>query len=80
MSDTKKSGHRYLYANIRALCEEKGVSIAQLERQAGLGNGVIRKWETASPTVRTASAVANCLGVTVGDLLRERPSASTPPP
>ena len=61
-----------LYANVQALCREKGISIAFLERNTKLGNGVIRKWDKASPQLRTVTAVANYLGVTVDELLAER--------
>ena len=49
------------------------MTIAELERKAGLGNGVIRKWDRASPTLRTVSAVADCLGVTINELLEMSP-------
>lgn len=63
-------GHAYLLDNIRKRCYDKGLSISALERGAGLGNGVIRKWNSASPTLRTVIAVADYLGVTVNDLLK----------
>lgn len=63
-------GHPYLLDNIKRRCYEKGLSISALERAAGLGNGVIRKWNSASPTLRTVIAVADYLGVTVNDLLK----------
>ena len=59
-----------LYTKIRNLCEERQMSIAELERAAGIGNGVIRKWNSASPTLRTVGAVADVLGVTFTDLLK----------
>ena len=59
-----------LYTNIRRLCEEKHISIAALERKAGIGNGVIRKWNAASPTLRTLIAVADSLNVTLDALIK----------
>jgi len=59
-----------LYTKIQNLCEERQMSIAELERAAGIGNGVIRKWNSASPTLRTVGAVADVLGVTFADLLK----------
>ena len=59
----------HLYARLQTLCKERNMTIAELERKAGLGNGVIRKWDRASPTLRTVSAVAECLGVSVDELL-----------
>ena len=58
-----------LYTNVRLMCQERNITVAELERAAGLGNGVIRKWDNASPTLRTVIAVANYLGVTLDELL-----------
>lgn len=59
-----------LYTNIRSICEEKCLTISELERATGLGNGVVRKWNVASPTLRTVIAVADFLGVTLDELVR----------
>ncbi|MBQ6986854.1 MAG: helix-turn-helix transcriptional regulator [Oscillibacter sp.] len=72
MKFTQKANTPYLYTNIRALCAAKGLSIAELERSAGLGNGVVRKWEAASPTLRSVVMVAECLGTTVDALIQPR--------
>ena len=63
---------RFLLLNIQRLCDEKRVSIAELERESGLGNGVVRKWGKASPTLRTVIAVAQYLGVSLDELLLKR--------
>ena len=60
-----------LYTNIRTICGERHITIAELERAAGLGNGVVRKWNSASPTLRTVIAVAQHLGVTLDELLAQ---------
>ena len=70
MKPTQKVATPYLYTNIRAICEAKSLSIAELERSAGLGNGVVRKWEAASPTLRSVVAVAEYLGTTVDELIQ----------
>ena len=72
MKSTQKTEIPNLYANIRAICEAKSLSIAELERSAGLGNGVVRKWEAASPTLRSVVAVAEYLGTTVDELIQPR--------
>ena len=33
--------------NIRKRCADKGITLAELERRTGIGNGVIRRWEFA---------------------------------
>ncbi len=58
-----------LVENIRALCAEKRISIAALERSVGLGNGVIARWDESSPRLESVLAVANYFGVSVNQLL-----------
>ena len=59
-----------LYTNIRTICGQRRLSISELERATGLGNGVVRKWNAASPTLRTVIAVADFLNVTLDELVR----------
>ena len=70
MSAIRKANPCKLYTNIHRICRERDITIAELERAAGLGNGVIRKWDQASPTLRTVVAVAEYLGVSIDDLLK----------
>ena len=60
-----------LLKNISRLCKEKGVSIARLERETGIGNGTISRWGTSSPTVENARKVAEYLGTTVDALISD---------
>lgn len=55
--------------NIRHLCKEQNRTIAELEREAKLGNGVIARWGEMNPRVDKLKAVADVLGVTVDDLI-----------
>ena len=57
--------------NIRALCKNKGISLWALERELGIGNGVIARWETSYPRVDNVKLVADFFGVTIDDLLKE---------
>lgn len=57
--------------NIRQLCRERKISLWALERELGLGNGSIAKWENRSPRVGSLKLVADYFGVTIDDLLRE---------
>lgn len=70
MKATKKPETADLYTNIRDICAAKHLTIAELERAAGLGNGVVRKWNNASPTLRTVIAVADYLDVPLEELVR----------
>lgn len=58
-----------LLENIRRLCSKKAVSIAKLERETGIGNGTISRWDTSSPSIENVQKVADYFGVTVNDLL-----------
>ena len=69
MKNSTQSKNSGLYTNVRTICRERHMTVAELERAAGLGNGVVRKWDSASPTLRTVIAVARCLGVTLDELI-----------
>lgn len=58
-----------IYDKIKEICKEKGVSVASVEKKAGLSNGAISKWNNASPTVDKLNAVAKILKVKVDKLL-----------
>lgn len=59
-----------IYTNVSRLCKTHGISIANLERVLGIGNGTIRNWKGSSPTVDKLKAVADYFGVTLDELLR----------
>lgn len=54
---------------IKALCEQRGITIYRLEHDTGIGNGVIAKWKTCSPRVGTLKKVADYFGVPLDELL-----------
>lgn len=60
-----------LYDKIKEICKEKGTSVTQVEKDAGLGNGTISKWNDCSPTVDKLMAVAKVLKIKVDKLLAE---------
>ena len=66
-----------IYTNVQNLCREKGISVAQLERELGLGNATIRGWKNSSPTVERLKAVADYFGITVDALISEQEQHST---
>lgn len=61
-----------VYDNILRECEERGITIAKLEKEAGLKNGTIRKWgkEDGNPTIASLEKVALYLKVPVAWLVR----------
>lgn len=58
-----------LLTRIRQLCEESKTNIAKLERDCGLSNSTIRRWEFNTPTVDNLVKVADYFGVSVDYLL-----------
>lgn len=60
-----------MLSKIVELCKEKRMSIAELERQANLKQRTVYRWDESKPSVEKALAVANVLGVTVEELMKE---------
>ena len=60
-----------IYNKIRQLCADKGISTREIERACGLGSRSIENWKDHSPSVANVKAVADYLGVTVDELLRD---------
>ena len=60
-----------LYKKVKALCGERGISIRECEKRAGLGNATIAGWqkEDIEPQFRTVNAVAKVLGVPLEELM-----------
>jgi len=56
--------------NIRRACKLAETTIAELERELGIGNGVIAKWEKAKkqPPYDRLSQIASKFGMTVEEL------------
>lgn len=61
------------FARIRQLCNERNISITTLERECGLANGTVCKWqdEAQRPRVDTVKAVADYFKVTMDELVGE---------
>ena len=57
--------------NIRRLCSKKPVSIAKLERETGIGNGTINRWDKVSPSIDNVRKVADYFGVSVDALISD---------
>jgi transcriptional regulator with XRE-family HTH domain len=60
-----------MLTNILEKCKEKGLTLAELERQAGLANRTIYKWDENVPSVDKVVAVAKALDVTVDELVKK---------
>ena len=60
-----------IYNVVKRLCDEQGISIAECEKRAGLGNGVISGWKKGNPRLDKIRAVAGVLNTTVDALLED---------
>lgn len=59
------------YEVVSRLIREKGLTIAEVERMAGLGNGIISKWKTLKPKIGNLEKVASVLGISVTEIVKE---------
>ena len=57
------------YEKIAKLCKERNISIARLEREAGIGNGCIGKWTTRIPNFASLEKVAKALDIPIAELV-----------
>lgn len=58
-----------LKEKVYALAKERGVKIAQLEKELGMAHSTILKWETSQPSGETLGKVADYFDVSVDFLL-----------
>ena len=60
-----------LFLKIKSISTRKGLSIRKIEHEAGLSNGTIRNWDNVNPSAYSVKAVADVLGISVDELLKE---------
>lgn len=60
------------YAVIKDICKEKNISVSEVEKRAGLGNGTITKWNQSVPNLKNLEAVANVLGIKATTIIKRR--------
>ena len=60
---------KVLLERIKGLCARKEISIRQLERETGLADRTIGRWDTNMPSIDRVKKVAEYFGVTVDYLL-----------
>jgi len=59
-----------IYDNIKEIADKRNISICKLERDSGLSNGTIVKWQNASPRLENLMAVAKALNVPITKLIK----------
>lgn len=50
-----------IFEKVKQAALEKGMSIAQIEKEAGIGNGTIRRWDESNPRIDKLQAVSKIL-------------------
>ncbi|MBW8800239.1 MAG: helix-turn-helix transcriptional regulator [Streptomyces sp.] len=72
-------GNAVVARNVRLLREQRGLSLAELARRAGLAKQTLSNLEqgTGNPTVETLFSIATALGVPVTRLVAEREQVIT---
>lgn len=62
---------------IKTLCRDAGITIQQLEKDLGMGNGAISKWENSVPKADRLYKVAERLNVSAEYLLTGKTESET---
>ena len=68
---------RFFTHKIKALCEEKQITITELERLVGIGRSTIRNWNKSYPTSDKLQKVADYFHVSVDYLLGREEKLNT---
>ena len=58
-----------LVDKIRALANQRDMSLPQLELELGLGNGTISRWRSSSPNTDKLKKIADYFGISMDYLL-----------
>lgn len=57
-----------LLSNIRELCKKNNISVADLEKNLGIGAGTISRWNKANPSFDKITAIAKYFKVSIDEL------------
>jgi len=55
--------------SVKRLCKKRGIAVSNLEKELGWSNGSINRWSRTNPSIEKVFAVAECLGMTLDELL-----------
>lgn len=58
--------------SIRELCKQNGITLTELERNLGFGNGTIHKWDSVYPSINKVIKVAEYFNVGVETLINNK--------
>lgn len=54
-----------ILSKIRDLCEQKNITISELEKECGIGNATISRWDKSFPRMDTLIKVAKYFEVSI---------------
>lgn len=60
-----------LYDRIREISKSKKMRTRDIEREAGIKDNTMCRWNIHTPSVDKVAAVAKVLGVTIDELMKE---------
>ena len=61
----QKGGKDVILQRVESLCKEKGISISRLEKDCGIWNATIKRWDESAPRIDTLKKVADYFGVSI---------------
>ncbi|MFF4378334.1 helix-turn-helix domain-containing protein [Kitasatospora sp. NPDC001547] len=76
MNDAEESVRGVLAANLKRVRAQRGLSLSELSRQAGVGKATLSQLESGAgnPTLETVLGLSRVLGVPISDLVEARPA------
>ena len=60
---------------IESLCKSRGITISKLEKECGIGNGTIARWNKSFPRTDNLMKVADFLEISIECLVEEKEKA-----
>lgn len=61
---------------IESLCKSRGITISKLEKECGIGNGTIARWNKSFPRTDNLKKVADFLEISIECLVEEKEKAA----
>ena len=58
-----------LYQRVKRACADRGLSIAELERECEFPRGSVAKWDVNIPSIEKVKKAADALGITIDTLI-----------
>ena len=66
-----------LYTRIKQICDERGISVRQCERDADIPERTICRWDTNMPSIDKVMKVSESLGMSLDDLVYGKKKTAT---